>query len=518
MARADVIIVGAGVGGLMAALLLSGRGLKVTLLERAATPGGKMRQRFDAGLAIDAGPTVFTLKRIFQEAFASVGLDFDALAPTRKAGVLARHAWNGGARFDLFADVHRSIDSVADFAGHAEAEGFRRFTADSARIWRTLERSFVRAPKPEFMGLVRGAGLGGLGDLLATRPFESMWRALGGYFRDPRLRQLFGRYSTYCGSSPLLAPATLMLVAHVEQDGVWMIDGGMHRLAQVFAEQAQSFGADIRYGAHVSSISRAGDEMIVRTQAGEILSARSVVFNGDSSAIGRGFLGADVMKAVDPAPREHRSLSAITWTLATRTRGFPLVRHNVFFSDAYEAEFASIGRGDLIDDPTVYICAQDRDDNDTTLEAPERLLALINAPATGDTRDFTHKEIAECARRMTARLAACGLTMDDSPQITHAQTPTDFDRLFPATGGALYGRASHGWRASFQRPGVRTKVPGLYLAGGSIHPGPGVPMAALSGWAAAKCVLEDLTSRYPSYAMDMRGGTSTPSAMTASTG
>jgi 1-hydroxycarotenoid 3,4-desaturase len=258
--------------------------------------------------------------------------------------------------------------------------------------------------------------------------------------------------------------------------------------------------------------------MIVRTETGEVLSARSVVFNGDSSAIGRGFLGADVMKAVDPAPREHRSLSAITWTLATRTRGFPLVRHNVFFSDAYEAEFASISKGELINDPTVYICAQDRDDNVTTLEAPERLLALINAPATGDTRDFTHKEIAECARRMTARLAACGLTMDDSPQITHAQTPTDFDRLFPATGGALYGRASHGWRASFQRPGVRTKVPGLYLAGGSIHPGPGVPMAALSGWAAAKCVLEDLTSRYPSYAMAMRGGTSTPSAMTASTG
>lgn len=518
MAKADVVVIGAGVGGLMAALLLSGRGLNVTLLERAATPGGKMRQRFDGEHAIDAGPTVFTLKRIFEEAFATVGLDFNALAPTTKADVLARHAWDGGARFDLFADVHRSIDSVADFAGHAEAEGFRRFTSDSARIWRTLERSFVRAPKPEFMGLLRGAGIGGLADLLATRPFESMWRALGGYFRDPRLRQLFGRYSTYCGSSPFLAPATLMLVAHVEQDGVWMIEGGMHRLAQVFAEQAQAFGADIRYGAHVTSISRTGDQMMVRTATGETITAKSVIFNGDASAIGRGFLGTEIMKAVDPAPREHRSLSAITWTMASQTRGFPLVRHNVFFSSAYEAEFASIARGDLIDDPTVYICAQDRGDEDAALNRPERLLALINAPATGDTRAFTQEEIAECAKRMTARLAACGLTMDTQPEIIHAQTPADFNALFPATGGALYGQASHGWRASFQRPGVRTKAPGLYLAGGSIHPGPGVPMAALSGWAAAKCVLEDLTSRYPSYAMVTRGGTSTPSAITASTG
>jgi 1-hydroxycarotenoid 3,4-desaturase len=518
MAKTDVIIVGAGVGGLMAALLLSGRGLNVTLLERAATPGGKMRQRVDGEHAMDAGPTVFTLKRIFQEAFNTVGLDFDALAPSQKASVLARHAWDGESRFDLFADVDRSIDSVADFAGHAEAEGFRRFTADSARIWRTLERSFVRAPKPQFMGLVRGAGFSGLLDLLATRPFETMWNALGGYFRDPRMRQLFGRYSTYCGSSPFLAPATLMLVAHVEQDGVWMIDGGMHRLAQVFAEQARGFGAEIRYEAHVSSISRHGDQMLVTLANGETLSAPSVVFNGDASAIGRGFLGEDIKSAVAPAPIENRSLSAITWTLASRTRGFPLVRHNVFFSNAYEAEFNALARSQLIDDPTVYICAQDRGDDDSEIDAPERLLALINAPATGDTHKLTPAQIDASAAKMNARLAACGLQIDSAPQFHHAQTPAHFDQLFPSTGGALYGRASHGWRASFQRPGVRTKIPGLYLAGGSIHPGPGVPMAALSGWAAATCVLQDLISRYPSYTMATHGGTSTRSAMTAKTG
>ena len=190
----------------------------------------------------------------------------------------------------------------------------------------------MRAPRPEFMGLVRGAGLGGLFDLLATRPFESMWGALGGYFRDPRLHQLFGRYSTYCGSSPYLAPATLMLVAHVEQDGVWMIEGGMHRLAQVFAEQASAFGATIRYGAHVASLSRDGGRMVARLADGETLSADAIVFNGDASAIGGGFLGKDLMGAVAPAPRAARSLSALTWTFEARTSGFPLVRHNVFFS------------------------------------------------------------------------------------------------------------------------------------------------------------------------------------------
>ncbi|MBX9761209.1 MAG: NAD(P)/FAD-dependent oxidoreductase, partial [Beijerinckiaceae bacterium] len=432
--------------------------------------------------------------------------------------VLARHAWDGSPGLDLFANVDQSAEAVGRFAGKAEADGFMRFTADSARIWRTLERSFVRAPRPEFMGLVRGAGLGGLFDLLATRPFESMWGALGGYFRDPCLQQLFGRYATYCGSSPYLAPATLMLVAHVEQDGVWMLEGGMHRLAQVFAEQAQAFGATIHYGAHVASISGSHGRMLARLSDGETLSADSIVFNGDASAIGRGFLGKELMGAVPPAPEAARSLSAMTWTFETRTGGFPLVRHNVFFSNDYRSEFDSIARGSLIGDPTVYVCAQDRGDDDSAIDAPERLLALVNAPAVGDAREFSQEDIAECATRMLSRLTACGLTLESPPTLAHAQTPSDFNRLFPSTGGALYGRASHGWRASFQRPGVRTKAPGLYLAGGSVHPGPGVPMAALSGWAAANCVLQDLASRSRSRTTDTRGGTSTPSAMTARTG
>jgi 1-hydroxycarotenoid 3,4-desaturase len=194
------------------------------------------------------------------------------------------------------------------------------------------------------------------------------------------------------------------------------------------------------------------------------------------------------------------------------------VRHNVFFSGDYRSEFDAVRAGSLIDDPTVYVCAQDRGDDDRPIHAPERLLALVNAPAIGDAREFSPEEISGCATRMLTRLQACGLTLESPPQLATAQSPSDFNRLFPSTGGALYGRASHGWRASFQRPGVRTRAPGLYLAGGSVHPGPGVPMAALSGWAAANCVLQDLASRSRLHTTDTRGGTSTPSAMTAQTG
>lgn len=491
-----IVIVGAGVGGLMAALILSGRGFEVLTLERAQAPGGKMRQTFPReGRGIDAGPTVFTLKRVFEEAFASVGLDFDACAPTQKADTLARHAWNGAGHFDLAADVDRSIEHVRAFAGDRDAAGFARFCADSARVWRSLERSFAHAPAPDFMGLVKGAGFAGLPDLLAVSPFANLWRALGRYFTDERLRVLFARYATYVGSSPFLAPATLMLIAHVEQDGVWMIEGGMHRLAQVLAERAQAFGAQTRYGAHVSEIAPMSSGFELTLADGERVTADAVVFNGDASALAQGLLGPDCARAAGLTPPQRRSISAVTWTFESRTRGFPMVRHNVFFSGDYRAEFDALAQGRMIADPTVYVCAQDRGDDDAPRAGAERLLALVNAPADGDARTLDPRARAACAQAMQARLEACGLILDDPPDFTHMTTPAEFNALFPGTGGALYGRASHGWRASFQRPGVRTPVKGLYLAGGSAHPGAGVPMAALSGWAAAKCVTADLTSR-----------------------
>jgi 1-hydroxycarotenoid 3,4-desaturase len=192
------------------------------------------------------------------------------------------------------------------------------------------------------------------------------------------------------------------------------------------------------------------------------------------------------------------------------TRGFPLARHSIFFSDDYKAEFHQIlGDGRLPAAPTIYICAQDRDDAGRRGEnGPERLLCLINAPPCGDTKSFSIAEIDACANRVFAFLERCGLTIHRRPEATVTTTPRDFEALFPKTGGALYGQASHGWQASFRRPGSRTKIPGLYLAGGSVHPGAGVPMAALSGRLAAAALLSDLASTSRSVAAATPGGMS----------
>ena len=506
-----VTVIGAGIGGLVAALELAVQGVDVTLVERAATPGGKIREISVGGAKLDAGPTVFTMRWVFEEIFAAAGTSLGQHLDLRPAHILARHAWNDRDRLDLFADINQSADAIGRFAGPEEARGYLTFCERAASIYRTLEHSFIRAPQPTPVSLVRHAGLGGLGNLWGIAPFFSLWGELGRYFKDPRLRQLFGRYATYCGSSPFQAPATLMLIAHVEQKGVWLVEGGMHRVPLAIAALAQARGATLRYETEATEILvDAGRVSGVRLAGGEILQCDAVIVNADAAAVADGLLGDPAAGALPLPSGSSRSLSALTWALTAPTHGFPLLRHNVFFSGNYQAEFDDIFRhGSLPSEPTVYVCAQDRDDEGMAPHGtPERLLCLVNARANGDLRNFTGTEIEQCTERSFALLQRCGLHMHRTPEATVVTTPAGFNELYPATGGALYGRATHGWKASFSRPTARTGLQGLYLAGGSVHPGAGVPMAALSGRMAAACLLADHASTSRSVQVAMPGGMS----------
>jgi 1-hydroxycarotenoid 3,4-desaturase len=495
--QARIIVIGAGMGGLAAALDLAGRGFAVTVVERQATPGGKMRQVAVEGSGIDAGPTVFTMRWIFEELFAAAGARLEEHLALTPATLLARHAWTEGGTLDLFADVERSAEAIAAFAGAREAEGYRAFCARGAEMFRTLKGPFIASQRPGPVTLTRRVGFTHLGDLWRTAPHLTLWKALAQHFRDPRLRQLFGRYATYCGSSPLAAPATLMLVAHVEQDGVWLVKGGMIAVAQALQRLGEARGAHYRFNAPVAEIIvERGRAAGVLLASGERLPADAVVFNGDASALGAGLLGSAARRATAETPRKARSLSAVTWCVKARTAGLPLAHHTVFFARDYPKEFEAIFRDrGICAEPTVYVCAQDRDAgaHPAAPHGPERLLLLVNAPPDGDLGPMDDGALAALRERSFALLARCGLQIEPTGEGV-TTTPHGFDALFPATGGALYGRASHGPMATFQRAGAASRVPGLYLAGGSVHPGPGIPMAAMSGRLAAARLAADLAS------------------------
>jgi 1-hydroxycarotenoid 3,4-desaturase len=469
-----VAIIGAGIGGLVAAMLLSAAGCAVTVCEAGATPGGKLREVVVGEARIDSGPTVFTLRPVFDAIFAQAGLQFSDHVALEKLDCLARHGWEDGSRLDLFSDARRNAEAIGDFAGAAAAKGYVAFVRRAAKIFELLDPNFMQVAQPGLPGLIRRAGPG----LSRISPFASLWPALGKYFTDPRLRQLFGRYATYSGASPLTAPATLMLIAHAELLGVYRLKNGMFALAKALEDRARAFGARFLYGAPVSEIlTQNGKASGIRVGHDDI-AADAVIANADVAALDAGLFGGAAKLAVADAMRDAApSLSAMTWSIRGRTTGFPLSHHNVFFSQDYPAEFAAIAAGRLPPDPTVYFCAQGED----------KYFCLVNAPAGAKP---SAEEAQTCLNAMLRKLRNCRMELTILEMSMTG--PREFGERFPATGGALYGRALRSWRDPFARLGARTKLPGLFLAGGSVHPGPGLPMAAMSGRRAAACILQDM--------------------------
>lgn len=481
-----VVVVGAGVGGLTAAIQLALDGHRVSLFETQAVPGGKIHQLRAHGIAMDAGPTVFTLRRVFDELYQRAGRSFAEDVGLQPASLLARHSWVGSDALDLYTDLDQSCAAIAAFAGPTEADNYRRFAQRTAEVFHTLDDTFMRAPLPSPWSLTLAAAPKGLRKLWQTAPVSTLWQSLTRDFRDPRLRQLFARYATYCGSSPFQAPSTLALIAHAERAGVWSLHGGMQTLAHSLAHLASSLGCELHYETSVTRVHTRGARVRGVQLADEhSVDADAVVFNGDVQALTTGLLGPAVTRAVKARPQA--ALSAVTQCEVSTTSGFTLAHHTVFFSDDYPAEFQALFKKQQVPaKPSVYVCAQDRSRTPEAPKGAERLFCLVCAPA----RDLTDEEQGQATAATDDMLRAHGLVRqpEAAPVITQ---PADFARRFPASLGALYGRPTHGFLGSFQRPGSVSNIRGLYLAGGTVHPGAGVPMAAMSGVLAARRVHAD---------------------------
>ena len=517
------VVIGAGIGGLVCALLLADADVEVTVVESHAQCGGKLRQLWpgsveqfnsDASnvnlsqsqlIGVDSGPTVLTMRWVFEELFSSVGADLDSELELTRLPVLARHAWSadeGANQLTLYSDADQNQVSVGEFAGLSELQRFNQFCRSAKDLYKALEGPIIREASPSAKKLAYSLGPRGLALLAGIGPMRNLWDSLGGYFKDQRLRQLFARYATYCGSSPWSAPATLMLIAQVEMDGVWSLKGGMRSLAKAIEKLCVQRGVQFKYQTRCSLIElNQGSVVAVQTEQGERLRADTVVFNGDIQALNDGLLGGEVKSLMPGNGRKlERSLSAVTWSMRCKVLEdrFRLDRHNVFFENNYVNEFNDIfGRKKLPATPTVYICAQDRGTasqslNNDQKNSYESIFCLVNAPAVGDTQTFTTQELDACEKATFSLIKRCGLQIDMEPTRTIQTLPQNFHQAFPSTGGALYGQATHGWMQVFSRSQAPTPVKGLFLAGGSVHPGPGLPMAAMSGRLAGAAAMEHL--------------------------
>ncbi|MDJ1009064.1 MAG: phytoene desaturase family protein [Paracoccaceae bacterium] len=504
--RLHTIVVGAGFGGLATAIRLAAAGDAVTVVEAAGGPGGKARTVPSAAGPVDAGPTVLTMRWVFDDLARAAGTRLDDHVTLHPEPVIARHWWPDGSRLDLFAGPEASADAIAAFAGVGEADRFRAFRAETETLFEAFRTPMMETGSPRLAALA-GAAIANPALLPALMPWATMARRLAGQFRDRRLRQLFGRYATYVGGSPYASPALLSLIWRAEEHGVWRVGGGMHRLAAALASIAEGLGVSFCYETRATRIERQGGRVAaLSTDRGERIAADAVVFAGDPRALRRGLLGQGVAASVPERAVEPRSLSARVWSFAAVVEGPELLHHNVFFGADPRSEFDPVAAGTPPEDPTLYICAEDRGAGQTPPRL-ERFEIIENAAPVGGRNE----EAAQCRTRVFQTLARRGVSFEPTPDLGALTDPDGFEALFPGSAGSLYGRSPHGALAALARPRAKTPVPGLYLAGGGTHPGAGVPMATLSGKHAAETIMSDRTSTSASRRTAMPGGISTGS-------
>jgi phytoene desaturase len=484
--RFDAIVVGAGAGGLAAAITLAATGKRVVVVEALDQPGGKAGTRIIDGVEVDTGPSVLTLPHVFQDLIAMSGLDPSRELTLRRTSPSFRYLYPDGTRVDIHHELEDTLESVEATLGNEAARELNDFLRYAAGIWDAAAPVFVFGPAPNVSGIL-GRGLSALGAVARIDPFSDMASAIDKRVRSPYLRMLLKRYATYNGSDVRAAPATLNCIAHVELAlGGWGVEGGIGALVRALVRAAAELGVVFRYRSPVRRLLLEGGVVSgIATDEGVFL-APTVVMNADVAHVVTDLIPAGTRHGIRRSDRPSMS----GYNAIFRARRSARAPHTVLFPRDYDAEFVDIFDRDRPPaDPTVYLCAQEACHGRRGWSDHEPLFVMANAPPEPEGRsrpDAVWHELRDVVRQrlLEARL------IENHDEMVWERTPADLARLFPGSRGAIYGASSNGMTAAFQRPdNVVAKVPGLFLASGSAHPGGGLPLAAQSGCEAAKAAL-----------------------------
>ena len=488
---ARVVVVGAGLGGLAAAARLAAGGHAVTVVEQARDVGGKLGWYARDGHAFDTGPSLVTLPQVYRDLFAATGSPLEDAVELVGLDPAVAYRFADGARLAVPGDPAQVPAAMDDALGAGAGAEWSALLRRAAAMWRVTEQPFLRSPLQGPATLARLARSGR--DVVTVAPWQSLRGVGRRYLRHPHLRTLLDRYATYSGSDPRRAPAVLATVPYVEQAfGSWYVRGGLHRLARAVAERAVERGAVVRTSCPATRVVIDGSVVRgVRLADGEVLPADVVVSGVDAAALYTDLLPPD--RRTRPVRRRlgaaTPSLSGFVLLLALRGRTPGLAHHTVLFPDDYDAEFDAVfgegrhrGTPRPVADPTVYVSAPDdpalRPDPDS-----ESWFVLVNAPRHDPAGgvDWDAPGLADAyAARVLDVLARRGLDVRERLRWSVVRTPADLARETGSVGGSIYGTSSNGARAAFLRPGNVSPVRGLYLVGGSSHPGGGLPLVALS--------------------------------------
>jgi phytoene desaturase len=487
MQKQRVVVVGAGLGGLAAAIRCAAAGYQTTLLDARDQVGGKLNIIRDQGFVWDIGPSLLTMPWVIDDLLRQSGSSLAAELDVVPLDSACRYIWPDGTQFDAwtsFPSLLKSVESIEP----RDVGNFLRFMTYAERMWSLTADTFLYSV---FRGWRSMIDWRLLRDAWQLDGMRTMHRAVESFFVSPKLQQVMNRFATYNGSSPYRTPATFNLIAWAEFGlGAYYPRGGMYRIAEVLHAAALRVGVDIRLDTPVVRIEhRKGQVVGVHTQMGEFIAADAVVSNVDPQVTINRLVDGETKRA-QPLLRRELSCSGFVILWGIDTRYDLLDHHTIFFSPDYRAEFADTDAGRLHPTPTIYINHTVQYDTNHAPPGGQNIFVLVNVPPTRNA-SIDWSQIAESyAEQIAQQLECYGLTDLRQHIVTQKViTPIDLEQMYGAPGGAIYGLASNTITSAFVRPTQQdAKIKGLFYCGGGTHPGGGVPLALLSGKHAAQLV------------------------------
>jgi len=486
-----VLVIGAGLGALSGALRLARLGFDVTLFEKNPQIGGKLHEKKLGDYRFDAGPSLLTMPFVIDELFEFLGFarrDFLEFVPVEP---ICRYFYPDGATLEASADVEKMKREIAKLSPR-DATAYEKFLDYSGRIYSLTADIFLFSPIHEFAEILKWRNVPTLFKLPQIDPLRTVHQGVSKFFKDARLVQLFDRYATYNGSDPYRAPATLNVIPYVEYVlGSYYIRGGMYRLAEALLDVAGKLGVKIHISRQVEKILHDGRRIT------------GVLVDGDKIAADHILCGQDVVVAYNQLiggftkrrarlNRLEPSCSGLVFLWGVGKKHPDLAHHNIFFSGDYKKEFAQIFEEKRPpDDPTVYVAITSKSDPDHAPENGENWFVLLNMPYLTGTMNW-REETARVREIVLTKLRQMGFDIANRIEAEFVLSPNDFEQNYLSNRGSIYGISSNSRSTAFKRPANRSRdLQGLYFAGGSTHPGGGIPLVLLSGKIAAELIAKN---------------------------
>jgi len=465
-----IVVIGAGMGGMTSAARLARGGHEVALYEASDQVGGKCRTEWIGRVAFDTGPSLLTLPAVYKDFFQRTGKPIGLVCPIETVSPAFDYRFADESRVK-FANLSRkeTLDAIAESFGEQASGQWDQIMRRAEAMWDVSRGPFVESELKSPLSLLKRITF--FRDLLIIAPWKSLRKHADEILKDQHLRFIMDRYATYSGSDPRRAPAVLSTIAFVEESfGAWHVN---------------DVGVIFHLNSPVAQINTVnGKATGIVLASGERVDADAVIANADASLVYNKLISGNnrVLKRV------RRNIAKADVSVA----GFSLLlgmrkdvndgmnHHTVLFPKDYDAEFDAIFKERKpVARPTIYICAP----KDPLMSKDENLegwFVLVNAPTHGSfdwsDEDFNQKY----ANQIIDQIEEQGIAIRSRLETMTVRTPADLESQVLAPGGAIYGTSSNGVRAAFLRAKNRSPIKGLYLVGGSAHPGGGLPLVGIS--------------------------------------